>query len=77
MRCPTCGRKMRYNKHGAYYHCCGWQIITGHEVLNEDAIHSSPPSNSFNDFYAKKGKKQASLVMCECEKHLQGRRING
>jgi hypothetical protein len=27
MRCPTCGHKMRYNKHGAYYHCCGWQII--------------------------------------------------
>jgi len=63
---------MRYNKHGAYYHCCGWQITT--EVLDEDAVHPSPPSNSFNDFNAKNGKKQASPATFTCENIRKGGR---
>jgi transcription initiation factor IIE alpha subunit len=27
VRCPECGRAMKYNKSGKYFYCCGWQIV--------------------------------------------------
>jgi hypothetical protein len=42
MKCPWCGRKMRWNKSGGYYWHCNWQIIT-REALDEEPAQRTPP----------------------------------
>jgi len=27
VKCPNCGKEMKYNRNGEYYFCCGWQIV--------------------------------------------------